>query len=60
VKEPDALSLSVEPAGDREVKLAFVRKLMLALQKHDEHGALDALEGLVEECGESTYDDDEE
>ena len=61
--EPDALALSIEPVGDREVKLAFVRKLILAVQKSDEHAALDALDDLIDECVSSHKEpdaDDEE
>lgn len=58
--EPEALSLSLEPAGDREVKLAFVRKLILAVQKSDEHAALDALDDLIAECTGPKDDDDSE
>jgi hypothetical protein len=55
---PDALSLM--GGGDRDVKLAFVRKLILAIQKSDEHGALDALDSLIEECTAPSASDDEE
>ena len=60
MSDAPVLAIGIESADKREAKLSLVRKLMLALKKDDEHGALDAIETLLDECDDDGDDESSE